>query len=90
MCPEILPTLNEVLQDATLAQGIGWDLVHNLVSIPGSEQCLETTARFGGPREVKSLEVLGGFPDDVKDAGGEHAHEGDEGGTTRMRTPPVR
>ncbi|KAL8370181.1 hypothetical protein RB595_000528 [Gaeumannomyces hyphopodioides] len=73
LCPEVLPTLNEVLQDAGLTQEIGWDLVHNLVSIPGSEQCLETIARLGNPREVivKCLEVLEGYPGDADRDGAE-------------------
>jgi len=60
LCPEVLPTLNEVLQDAELTQEIGWDLVYNLVNLPGSEKCLETVARLGNPREVilKVLETL--------------------------------
>ncbi|KAK4239849.1 YAP1-binding protein 2 [Achaetomium macrosporum] len=64
LCPEVLPTLNEVLQDAELTQEIGWDLVYNLVSLPGAEDCLETVARLGNPREVilkvlETLELLG-------------------------------
>jgi hypothetical protein len=64
LSPEILPTLNEILQDAELTQAIGWDLVHNLVSLPGCETCLETVARLGNPREViikvlETLELLG-------------------------------
>ncbi|KAL2016728.1 hypothetical protein VTK56DRAFT_3117 [Thermocarpiscus australiensis] len=60
LCPEVLPTLNEILQDAELTQDIGWDLVYNLVSLPGAEACLETIARLGNPREVilKVLETL--------------------------------
>ncbi|KAL8303569.1 hypothetical protein RB597_004979 [Gaeumannomyces tritici] len=85
LCPEVLPTLNEVLQDAALTQEVGWDLVHNLVPIPGSEPCLETIARLGNPREVivKCLEVLEGYPGDA-DRGGaeeeaaEHPAEGEE------------
>lgn len=84
--PEVLPTLNEVLQDASLTQEIGWDLVHNLVSIPGSDQCLETIARLGNPREVivKCLEVLEGYPGDAERDGGveeeaaEQEHEQEE------------
>ncbi|KAK4458777.1 YAP-binding/ALF4/Glomulin [Cladorrhinum samala] len=60
LLPEVLPTLNEVLQDAELTQEIGWDLVYNLVSLPGSEKCLETIARLGNPREV-ILKVLETF-----------------------------
>ncbi|KAK1756152.1 YAP-binding/ALF4/Glomulin [Echria macrotheca] len=57
---DVLPTLNEILQDAELTQEIGWDLVFNLVNLPGSEACLETIARLGNPREVilKVLETL--------------------------------
>ncbi|XXG96789.1 Cation-independent mannose-6-phosphate receptor CI-MPR [Hypoxylon texense] len=62
--PEILPTLNEVLdQDAELTQEIGWDLVQMLLGIEGSETCLETVARLGNPREVviKVMEALEGL-----------------------------
>ncbi|KAH7631667.1 YAP-binding/ALF4/Glomulin [Sordaria sp. MPI-SDFR-AT-0083] len=60
LSPAVLPTLNEVLQDAELTQEIGWDLVYNIVNLPGSEECLETIARLGNPREVilKVLETL--------------------------------
>ncbi|KAL0473268.1 YAP-binding/ALF4/Glomulin [Neurospora intermedia] len=60
LSPTVLPTLNEVLQDAELTQEIGWDLVYNLVNLPGSDECLETIARLGNPREVilKVLETL--------------------------------
>ncbi|KAK4165331.1 YAP-binding/ALF4/Glomulin [Cladorrhinum sp. PSN259] len=60
LLPEVLPTLNEILQDAELTQEIGWDLVYNLVNLPGSEGCLETIARLGNPREV-ILKVLETF-----------------------------
>jgi hypothetical protein len=50
--PELLPTLNEILQDAELTQNIGWDLVHLLLPLPGSEICLTSIARLGNPREV--------------------------------------
>ncbi|KAI0883504.1 DUF1760-domain-containing protein [Annulohypoxylon maeteangense] len=61
--PEILPTLNDVLQDAELTQEIGWDLVQMLLNIKGSETCLETVARLGNPREVviKVMEALEGL-----------------------------
>lgn len=62
--PEILPTLNEVLdQDAELTQEIGWDLVQMLLGIEGSGACLETVARLGNPREVviKVMEALEGL-----------------------------
>lgn len=61
LCLEILPALNEVLSnDEQLTQQIGWDLVHNLSSLPGSEACLETIARIGNPREIilKTLQSL--------------------------------
>lgn len=52
MSPEILPTLNDILQDAELTQSIGWDLIHLLLPMPGSQKCLDTIARLGNPREV--------------------------------------
>ncbi len=60
LSPDILPALNEILQDAALAQDIGWDLVEVLLPLPGSDECLETIARVGNPREVilKVLEAL--------------------------------
>jgi hypothetical protein len=83
LCPEVLPTLNEVLQDATLTQEIGWDLVFNLVSLPGSEECLETVARLGNPREVilKVLEAL-----ELLDGENRDDEEDDE---QRKQEPPV-
>ncbi|KPM37722.1 hypothetical protein AK830_g8846 [Neonectria ditissima] len=60
LSPDILPALEDILEDAQLTSDIGWDLVEMLVSVPGSESCLETIARLGNPREVilKVLEVL--------------------------------
>lgn len=57
---EILPTLQEVLEDVELTKEIGWDLVEMLIPVPGSAECLETIARLGNPREVilKVLEVM--------------------------------
>jgi hypothetical protein len=52
LSPEILPTLNEILQDAELTQNIGWDLIHLLLPMPEADQCLSTIARLGNPREV--------------------------------------
>ena len=52
MSPEVLPTLNDILQDAELTQSIGWDLIHLLLPMPGSQRCLDTIARLGNPREV--------------------------------------
>jgi Uncharacterised protein family, YAP/Alf4/glomulin len=52
LSPEILPALNELLQDAVLTQNIGWDLVQTLLPLPGAEVCLDTIARLGNPREV--------------------------------------
>lgn len=82
LLPEVLPTLNEVLQDAELTQEIGWDLVYNLVSLPGSERCLETIARLGNPREVilKVLETfevleLDGYQSDDEDYEPEEGEE---------------
>ncbi|KAI2642929.1 YAP-binding/ALF4/Glomulin [Xylaria nigripes] len=50
--PGVLPTLNQVLQNADITQEIGWDLVQMLIGIDGCESCLETVARLGNPREV--------------------------------------
>jgi hypothetical protein len=63
LSPEILPTLNDILQNAELTQNIGWDLIHLLLPISGAEQCLTTIARLGNPREVmlkvtEALQVL--------------------------------
>jgi len=61
--PGVLPVLNEVLQNADLTREIGWDLVQMLLPIDGSEDCLETVARLGNPREVsiKVMEALEGL-----------------------------
>lgn len=66
MSPEILPQLNDILQDPQLTQEIGWDLVDMLVPVQGCETCLETVARLGNPREtiIKVLEVLEGLQGD--------------------------
>ncbi|KAG5973695.1 hypothetical protein E4U58_004532 [Claviceps cyperi] len=60
LSPDILPTLHDILQDVTLTSDIGWDLVEMLISVPGSEGCLESIARLGNPREVilKVLHVM--------------------------------
>lgn len=52
LSPAILPTLNEVLQDVQLTQNIGWDLIHLLLPFSGGQECLNTIARLGNPREV--------------------------------------
>ncbi|KAI9816915.1 MAG: hypothetical protein M1827_001560 [Pycnora praestabilis] len=53
LTPELLPTLHNVLQDATLTTNIGWDLIHLLLPLlPESEECLQDVARLGNPREV--------------------------------------
>jgi hypothetical protein len=52
LSPAILPTLNDILQDANLTQNIGWDLIQLLLPLPGAETCLNTIARLGNPREV--------------------------------------
>ncbi|KAK3898836.1 YAP1-binding protein 2 [Staphylotrichum tortipilum] len=88
LCPEVLPALHEVLQDAELTQEIGWDLVFNLVGLPGSDACLETVARLGNPREVilkvlEALELMAAEGDDDDD---EEEEETDEKETT---APPV-
>lgn len=66
LSPDILPQLNDILQDPQLTQDIGWDLVEMLVPVQGCEPCLETVARLGNPREtiIKVLEVLEGLQGD--------------------------
>src|SRR4029450_7599004 len=88
LCPEALPALHEVLQDAELTQEIGWDLVFNLVALPGSDACLETVARLGNPREVllkvlETLELMAAEGEDDDDD-----EEGEEGGETKDTPPP--
>jgi hypothetical protein len=70
--PELLPTLNEILQDAELTQNIGWDLVHLLLPLSGAEKCLTAIARLGNPREVvlKVTEALQLLELDTKDKEG--------------------
>jgi hypothetical protein len=91
LCPGVLPTLNEVLQDAELTQEIGWDLVFNLVSLPGSEACLETVARLGNPREVilkvlETLELLGGDEEEKEEEEEERKPESTVSSTYRFIT----
>jgi len=102
LSPEVLPALNEILQDATLAQDIGWDLVEMLIPLPGSEECLETIARLGNPREVilKVLEVLEAlsassgrsnddYEEDQEDQEGGEEGEKAGGETEEARTDPT-
>ncbi|KAI8660554.1 hypothetical protein NCS57_01033100 [Fusarium keratoplasticum] len=80
LSPEVLPALHEILEDAELTNDIGWDLVEMLISVPGSETCLETIARLGNPREViiKVLEVL--------DSNSESAEAGDASASAKFIT----
>lgn len=76
LSPQILPTLNDLLQDAELTQNIGWDLIHHLLPLPDGEQCLTTIARLGNPREVilkvtEALQILD--LDSVEEDTGDHA-----------------
>jgi hypothetical protein len=77
LSPEILPALDEILQDGQLTQDIGWDLIEMLIPIPGCETCLETIARLGNPREVilKVLEVLESLEQDEGYESGDEADE---------------
>ena len=53
LTPESLPSLLKVLQNDTLTENIGWDLVHLLIPmLPLSKDCLDLIARKGNPREV--------------------------------------
>lgn len=70
LSPALLPTLNTILQDADLTQSIGWDLIHIILPMAGGEQCLDTIARLGNPREVilKVTEALQSLELDADDA----------------------
>jgi hypothetical protein len=81
--PELLPTLNEILQDAELTQNIGWDLIHLLLPLHGSETCLMTIARLGNPREVvlkvtEALQLLELAPEDQEEKPEGETTEGSE------------
>ncbi|PHH73587.1 hypothetical protein CDD80_3718 [Ophiocordyceps camponoti-rufipedis] len=60
LSPDVLPALQEILQDVELTGDIGWDLVEMLIDVPGSEECLKSIALLGNPREVilKVLQVM--------------------------------
>lgn len=97
LSPEILPALQEILEDVSLTNEIGWDLVDMLIPIPGSEECLESIARLGNPREVilKVLEVLekttiAGEKEEVEEEeeeerGGDSANQATKGETKASR-----
>ena len=75
---DILPTLEDILEDADLTRDIGWDLVSMLIALPNSENCLERIAKLGNPREVilKVLEAIEELI--VKDGEEQDAEEEDE------------
>lgn len=80
LSPEILPTLNDILQDVQLTQNIGWDLINLLLPLRGAEQCLTTIARLGNPREVvlKVTEALQPLDLDAQDDDDEETSKGAE------------
>lgn len=50
---ERLPSLETVLEDETLTENIGWDLIHLLLPLlPEAKNCLKLIAHRGNPREV--------------------------------------
>ncbi|ROW17827.1 hypothetical protein VPNG_00578 [Cytospora leucostoma] len=94
LSPEILPTLNDILQDAQLTSEIGWDLIETLLPLEGAEQCLETVARMGNPREciVKVLEVLEGLgvPGGDRELDDLDIEDGEDGeGEQLTKQPPL-
>jgi hypothetical protein len=91
LSPEILPTVNEILQDAELTQDIGWDLIEMLLPLPGCETCLETIARVGNPREVilKVLEALDNIQHD-EDGEEETGEENDKPSSPTTRSGPTQ
>ncbi|KAH8909995.1 DUF1760-domain-containing protein [Coniochaeta sp. PMI_546] len=88
LSPEILPTLNDILQDAELTQEIGWDLIEMLLPLPGCETCLETIARVGNPREVilKVLEALDNIQHDEE----EETHEEEDKPSSTETSGPTQ
>lgn len=72
LSPDVLPALQEILQDVELTGDIGWDLVEMLIGVPGSEECLKSVALLGNPREVilKVLHVMEAHVDDNDGDGG--------------------
>ncbi|KAI1167414.1 YAP-binding/ALF4/Glomulin [Nemania serpens] len=90
--PGILPALNEVLQDADLTREIGWDLVQTLIPIDGCEDCLETVARLGNPREViiKVMETLGVLARLLEEAQDEVVEEGSDSAAPKPSDIPDR
>ena len=77
---EQLPTLHDILQDATLTANIGWDLVHLLLPLlPESQTCLQDVARLGNPREVvlKVTELLEGLAMGGEDGEDEEEERGE-------------
>ncbi|CAN8096394.1 unnamed protein product [Discula destructiva] len=96
LSPEILPQLDDILQDPQLTQEIGWDLVDMLVPLQGCEPCLETVARLGNPREtiIKVLEVMEGLQgegdgaeDDVDFLAAEAEDDGDDEEKSKGKEP---
>lgn len=79
LCPEILPALQDILEDAELTSEIGWDLVDMLIPVPGSAECLERVARLGNPREV-IVKVLEAMDKTAAAAEKEQEHEDEEHG----------
>ncbi|KAH6723660.1 YAP-binding/ALF4/Glomulin [Leptodontidium sp. 2 PMI_412] len=91
MSPEILPTLNDLLQDAELSQSIGWDLIQLLLPMPGSQKCLDTIARLGNPREVvlkvtESMQLLDLDEDEGDNGDGEEKEEHKKDGAVPSST----
>ncbi|RDA85484.1 hypothetical protein CP532_0018 [Ophiocordyceps camponoti-leonardi (nom. inval.)] len=70
LSPDVLPALQEILQDVELTGDIGWDLVEMLIAVPGSEECLKSVALLGNPREV-ILKVLHVMETHVVEKGGD-------------------
>jgi len=65
--------------------------VFNLVSLPGSEACLETVARLGNPREVilkvlETLELLGGDEEEEEEEGEQRKPESTVSSTHKFIT----
>ncbi|KAF3770188.1 hypothetical protein M406DRAFT_96711 [Cryphonectria parasitica EP155] len=92
LSPEILPRLNDILQDARLTQEIGWDLVEMLVPVQGCEPCLETVARLGNPREtiIKVLEIIEGLQATTAEDGQEDGSQDTDDDNDAKDQPSVK
>lgn len=90
---EQLPTLHNILQDATLTANIGWDLVHLLLPLlPQSQQCLQDVSRLGNPREVvlKVTELLEELRNEEDEKDDSESEEEEQEATAAKKLEDIR